>query len=72
LAETATAPRIRQYEQLQRRTVLDPSVSFTRKRTALQWHAPLSSPVCIADLMIVFTAPELFRAATLMQHLNVY
>src|SRR5689334_21674006 len=32
-AETATAPRIRQYEQVQRRAVLKPSVNFTRKRT---------------------------------------
>jgi hypothetical protein len=35
-AETATAPRIRQYEQVQRRAVLKPSVNFTRKRTVPQ------------------------------------
>src|SRR5262249_44450501 len=39
LADTATAPRIRQYEQVQRRAVLNPSVNFTRKRTVPQWHA---------------------------------
>jgi hypothetical protein len=38
-AETATAPRIRQYEQLHRRAVLRPSDSFTLKQTVPQWHA---------------------------------
>jgi hypothetical protein len=35
-ADTATAPRILQYEQVQRRAVLKPSVNFTRKRTVPQ------------------------------------
>nr|VXZ85264.1 Uncharacterised protein [Klebsiella pneumoniae] len=34
--ETATAPRMRQYEQLQRRTVLKPSLSSTVNATAPQ------------------------------------
>jgi hypothetical protein len=29
-ADTATAPRIQQYEQVQRRAVLNPSLNFTR------------------------------------------
>jgi hypothetical protein len=37
-AETATAPRIRQKEQLQRLMVLNPSDSSTVKATAPQWH----------------------------------
>jgi hypothetical protein len=37
-AETATAPRMRQKEQVQRRTVLNPSLSITLNFTAPQWH----------------------------------
>src|SRR5580692_10266154 len=37
---TTTAPRIRQYEQVQRRIDLKPSLSVTSKRTAPQWHWP--------------------------------
>src|ERR1700754_4796894 len=42
-ADTATAPRMRQYEQLQRRAVRRPSVSLTVKRTVPQWHEALDS-----------------------------
>jgi hypothetical protein len=38
LADTATAPRIRQYEQVQRRMVLKPSNNLTRNRTVPQWQ----------------------------------
>src|SRR5262249_42584877 len=51
--DTATAPRIRQYEQVHRRTVFNPLVNFTRKRTVPQWHAPsisTGSGFCIAKL----------------------
>jgi hypothetical protein len=37
-AETTTAPRIRQKEQLQRRAVFNPSESSTVNATAPQWH----------------------------------
>src|SRR5438270_11311923 len=37
---TATAPRIRQIEQEQRRAEAKPSVSLTVNCTAAQWHAP--------------------------------
>src|SRR5262245_4307286 len=50
-ADTATAPRIRQYEQVQRRAVLNPSVNFTRKRTVPQWHAASISPVSFACIV---------------------
>src|SRR5262245_61883065 len=56
-ADTATAPRIRQYEQVQRRALLNPSVNFTRKRTVPQWHAASISSIsfaCIVKLPIVF------------------
>ena len=39
---TATAPRIRQIEQVQRRADAKPSVSVTVNFTAPQWQAPLS------------------------------
>jgi hypothetical protein len=39
---TATAPRIRQIEQVQRRPEAKPLVSVTVKRTAPQWQAPSS------------------------------
>src|SRR6201991_70402 len=42
-ADTATAPRMRQYEQLQRRAVHRPSVSLTVKRTVPQWQEALDS-----------------------------
>src|SRR3954469_18327098 len=35
-----TAPRMRQYEHVQRRIELRPSLSVTSKRTAPQWHWP--------------------------------
>jgi hypothetical protein len=37
-AETATAPRIRQKEQVQRRAVRKPSDSLTSNFTAPQWQ----------------------------------
>src|SRR5947209_8385505 len=57
-ADTATAPRIRQYEQVQRRAVLSPSVNFTRKRTVPQWHAASISP---GSFTCTRQAPELCR-----------
>jgi hypothetical protein len=51
-ADTTTAPRIRQYEQVQRRAVLKPLVNFTLKRTVPQWQAASISPasfVCIVN-----------------------
>jgi len=50
-ADTATAPRILQNEQVQRRAVLNPSVNFTRKRTVPQWHAASISPVSFACIV---------------------
>jgi hypothetical protein len=44
LADTATAPRIRQYEQVQRRAVLNPSVNFHSEAhgtaVACRFHFP--------------------------------
>src|SRR5262245_48491280 len=57
-ADTATAPRILQYEQVQRRALLNPSVNFTRKRTVPQWHAASISLVsffCMVKLPIAHT-----------------
>src|SRR5215469_10853989 len=45
---TATAPRIRQYEHVQRRAVCNPFVSRTRKRTVPQWQAPSSVEIFIS------------------------
>jgi hypothetical protein len=50
-ADTATAPRIRQYEQVHRRAVLNPSVNFTRKRTVPQWHTASISRVSFACIV---------------------
>src|SRR5262249_46532799 len=64
-ADTATAPRIRQYEQVQRRALLNPSVNFTRKRTGPQWHAASLSSISFACLLKLpnLTKSSLFRAA---------
>src|SRR5437016_7756615 len=40
-AHTAIAPRMRQYEQVQRRAEPSPSVSLAVNRTPPQWQAPL-------------------------------
>src|SRR2546430_9537011 len=40
-ADTAIAPRMRQYEHVQRRAERSPSVSLAVNRTAPQWQAPL-------------------------------
>src|SRR5262249_53286784 len=58
LADTATAPRIRQYEQVQRRAVLNPSVNFTRKRTVPQWHA---ASISSFSIRLHRQVPELCR-----------
>src|SRR5262249_5307291 len=50
-ADTATAPRIRQYEQVQRRALLNPPVNFTRKRTVPQWHAASISSISFACIV---------------------
>jgi hypothetical protein len=57
-ADTATAPRIRQYEQVQRRAVLNPSVNFTRKRTVPQWHAASISSVSFACIVKLPSSAE--------------
>src|SRR5581483_7465063 len=44
-ADTATAPRMRQYEHVQRRADPNPSVSVTVNCTLLQWQAPLTVSV---------------------------
>jgi hypothetical protein len=64
-ADTATAPRIRQYEQVQRRAVLNPSVNFTRKRTVPQWHAASISPVSFACIVKLPSSAERSFAAHL-------
>src|SRR5207248_6699337 len=40
-ADTAIAPRMRQYEHVQRRAERSPSVSLAVNRTPPQWQAPL-------------------------------
>src|ERR1700720_2932225 len=60
-ADTATAPRIRQYEQVQRRAVLKPSVNFTRKRTVPQWHTASISPVSFACIVKLSSFAEGWR-----------
>src|SRR5436853_7864125 len=40
-ADTAMAPRMRQYEHVQRRAERSPSVSLAVNRTPPQWQAPL-------------------------------
>jgi hypothetical protein len=39
---TATAPRIRQIEQVQRRAEAKPPVSVATNSTAPQWHEPFT------------------------------
>src|SRR5262245_23913714 len=60
-ADTATAPRIRQYEQVQRRALLNPSLNFTRKRTVPQWHAASISPVALACIVKLLEDPPLAK-----------
>src|SRR5882762_11987198 len=44
-ADTAIAPRMRQYEHVQRRAERSPSVSLAVNRTPPQWQAPLIGSV---------------------------
>jgi hypothetical protein len=60
---TATAPRIRQIEQVQRRAEANPSVSVTVNRTAPQWHAPLNRTGCDDLQSIVIEAARKAQVA---------
>src|SRR6266404_6145304 len=48
-ADTAIAPRMRQYEHVQRRAERSPSVSLAVNRTPPQWQAPLIG--CMAAII---------------------
>src|ERR1700704_4474906 len=48
-ADTAIAPRMRQYEHVQRRAERSPSVSLAVNRTPPQWQAPLIG--CMAGVI---------------------
>jgi hypothetical protein len=70
-ADTATAPRIRQYEQVHRRAVLKPSVNLTRKRTVPQWHAASISAgpfACIVKLPSLAEGPSATDSKGLSYH----
>jgi hypothetical protein len=73
-ADTATAPRIRQYEQVHRRAVLKPSVNLTRKRTVPQWHAASISAgpfACIVKLPSLAEGPSATDSKGLSYHNDV-
>jgi hypothetical protein len=61
---TATAPRIRQIEQVHRRAEAKPSVSVTVNRTAPQWQAPLratGSEEAVSIIVLHLVMPDLMQ-----------
>src|ERR1700677_3340809 len=52
-ADTATAPRMRKYEHVQRRAERSPSASFTVNCTAPQWQAPFKTSKVVFILVSI-------------------
>src|SRR5258705_2941973 len=73
-ADTTTAPRIRQNEQLHRRGLVRPSANLTVKRTAPQWQAPSTGfeafTVISTPCQPSLNASDIFSARSFYSSLN--